>query len=452
MQTFAEALGVRQGDVVVFSGAGGKTTALFRLGEELAAAGLRVVSTTTTRIGQDELRFAPGYLAIGEPDRLPADLPSLLARYRHLFVFKETAPPNKARGFDPAWVDEMLASWPGLDVLLVEADGARRQPLKAPQPHEPAMPASTTLAVPVLGLTALGQPLDEEHAYNSAQIAQRTGHALGAPVTPEIAAAVLGDPAMGLKDVPPGARVVPLLNQLSVETRDAARDIGRRLLATQPRISRVVAGALGEEGPEIEAYRRVTGVVLAAGLSARMGEPKLLLPWGESSTIIRESAASAVAAGLPELIVVTGAWQAEVEAQVAGLPVRTVHNPDYAAGEMISSLQTALREASSESEAALIFLGDQPAVEPSAVEAVMTAYAQGCGRAVVPTYEGQRGHPVLIDRALWEGLFALPPGGAPRDLLREREADVCEVPVDTPSVLLDIDTPDDYDAAKPGSS
>lgn len=452
MQSFAEALGVRQGDVVVFSGAGGKTTALFRLGEELAAAGLRVVSTTTTRIGQDELRLAPGYLAIGQPDRLPPDLPSLLARYRHLFVFKETAPPNKARGFDPAWVDEMLASWPGLDVLLVEADGARRQPLKAPQPHEPAMPASTTLAVPVLGLSALGQPLDEEHAYNSAQIAQQTGYALGALVTPEVLAAVLGDPAMGLKDIPPGARVVPLLNQLTAGTLGAARDIGRRLLAAQPRISRVVAGALGEEGPEIEAYRRVTGVVLAAGLSARMGEAKLLLPWGEGSTIIRETVVGALAAGLPELIVVTGAWQAEVEAQLVGLPVRTVHNPNYLEGEMISSLQAALRAASSESEAVLVFLGDQPAIEPPAVQAVLAAYAQGCGQAVMPAYQGRRGHPVLFDRALWDGLLALPPGRAPRDLLREREAGVCEVPVDTPSVLLDIDTPDDYARAKPQSS
>lgn len=442
-----DALQVGPGDVVVFVGAGGKTTAMFRLAHELAAEGLRVVSTTTTRIGQDELKLAGDYLTVGQPPALPGNFPSLLASARHLFVFSETGLPNKARGVPPEWVDESLAGNTALDVVLVEADGSRMLPLKAPQPHEPAMPRTATLVVPIAGLTALGEPLDEEHVYGSERIAARAGVPVGATITPEVIAEVLGAADMGLKDAPPGARIVPLMNQVTAETLPEARRIAGRLLA-QPRISRVVIAAAGEEEPAREVHRPVTGVVLAAGQSTRMGEPKLLLPWGEGSTMIREVCRTALAsAGMQEVVVVTGAWREGVEEALAGLPVRFVHNPEHAEGEMLSSVKAGLRALLDDAAAALVFLGDQPGLEPGVVDEVLRGYAEGRGRIIAPTYQGRRGHPVLFDRATWDALIALPVGSAPRDLLRARDADVVEVDTNTPTVLQDIDTPDDYEQA-----
>ncbi|HQA69086.1 MAG TPA: selenium cofactor biosynthesis protein YqeC [Aggregatilineales bacterium] len=443
----SEALQIERGDVVVFVGAGGKTTAMFRVAHELAARGLRVVSTTTTRIGQDELQIARNYLLVGQPPALPNDFPSLLARYRHLFVFSEKAPPNKARGVPPEWVDAQLAGNSAVDVVLVEADGSRRLPLKAPQPHEPAMPQSATLVVPIAGLSALGEPLDEAHVYGSEDIAARAGLTVGATITPEVIAAVLGGDDMGLKDVPPGARIVPLMNQVTDATLPEARRIAQSLLA-RPAIRRVVAAAAGEEEAVREVYRRVVGVVLAAGQSIRMGQAKLLLPWGEGSTMIREVCRAVLASGLQEVIVVTGAWREQVEEALAGLPVTLVHNPDYAEGEMLSSVKVGLRAAPADAEAALVFLGDQPGLEPGVVGAVLHAYAGGRGRIIAPAYQGRRGHPVLFDRATWEMVMALPTGTAPRALLSARPEDVVELEVDTPSILQDIDTPDDYEQAR----
>lgn len=443
------ALGIQRRDVVVFVGAGGKTTAMFRAARELAAQGWRTVTTTTTRIGQDELRLTPHYLMLGEPPRLPVDFASVLAAHRNLFVFSDMAPPNKARGVSPGWLDEHLARHTALDVVLVEADGSRQLPLKAPRPHEPPIPSLATLVVPIASLSALGQPLDEEHIFGAALIAARTGHPPGEPITAALIATILGDGEMGLKDVPPGARVVPLLNSVADEALPAAREIAGRLLLN-PRISHVViAGVADPDAPPVrEVRRRVVGVVLAAGLSERMGEAKLLLPWGEGSTLIREVCRQVVASGLPEVLVATGAWREQVEAQIAGLPVRAVYNPRYEQGEMISSLQAALDATPEGVEAALVFLGDQPRVEPAVVAGLLTAYAEGRGRLIAPVYEGQRGHPVLLDRAYWGALRALPPDGAPRDVLRAHGEDVYELPVDTPSVLQDIDTPDDYQRAR----
>lgn len=443
----SQALGIRVRDVVVFVGAGGKTTAMFRLADELAAVGLRVVSTTTTRIGQDELDRVPHYLQLGESPELPAGFPGLLAAHRHLFVFSRLGPPSKIQGVSPDWIDVQLARHPAIDVVLVEADGSRRLPLKAPYPHEPAMPKSATVVVPVAGLNVLGQPLDDKHVYGADLVAQRTGGELGEPVTPRVLADVLGGDDMGLKDAPSTARIIPLLNRVTTGTLPAARRIASQVLHNR-RVARVVIGAVGEAEPVREVRRRVTGVVLAAGQSERMGEAKLLLPWGDGSTIIRNVCAQAAAADLTELLVVTGGWREQVEAAIADLPLRVVHNPQYAEGEMLSSVQAALRAAPESSEAVLIFLGDQPAVQEGVVADVLNAYAEGCGTIVAPVYEGRRGHPVLIDRVFWDALLRLPVGAAPRDVLRAHEDEVCEVPVDTPSVLQDIDTPDDYEQAR----
>ncbi len=449
----ADALAIRPGEVVAFVGAGGKTSAMFRLAAELAAQGLRVLTTTTTRIGQDELTFAPTHVALGERLRVPRSLANLLGAHRHVFVYTRLEEESrKVRGVTPAWLDEHLTRLPSLDVLLVEADGSRRLPLKAPLPHEPAIPASARIVVPVVGLDVLGQPLDDEHIYGAEQIHNLTGHPLGAPITPEAVAAALLHPRIGFKNAPPGARVVPLLNKVTPETLPQARAIAYRVL-TDLHVERVLIGAVQDDDPVREVRKRVGAVILAAGESKRMGKPKLLLPWGKRSTVIREVCQRVAAcSGLYEIVVVTGRLQAEIRQQVADLPVRVVYNPAYALGEILSSLKVGLGVIWQTSDAALVVLGDQPFLQQEIVHELLLAYAEGRGRIVVPTYEGQRGHPLIIDHTFWQAILELPPGAAPRDLLRKHEDEVYTLPVNTDSVLRDIDTPEDYHRAREQSS
>lgn len=444
----ADALRARPGDVIAFTGAGGKTSALLRLAAELDARGLRVLTTTTTRMALTEAGQPPLALALGDPPVLPPDLAQALEQKRHVFLYSRQEPPGKVRGFDAAWVDAHLAAYPGADVLLVEADGARRLPLKAPHAHEPPIPAAATCVVPTAGLSVLGQPLDEAHVYNAAAIIAHTGAPPGSAVTPALIASVLGASALGLKNVPPGARVAPLLNQATAGVLPAAREAAARL-ASVPRIEQVLIGAVSGDPPVWERHRPVAAVVLAAGQSTRMGQPKLLLPWGGAGTILRAAVQRVLAAGLGDVVVVTGEHHDALTQALAGLPVSLVNNPRYAEGEMLSSLQAGLRAlAASQAAACLVVLGDQPALEASVLGTLLGAYAQGAGEIVVPVYEGRRGHPVLFDRAQWAGLLALPPGSAPRHLLRARPDAVAEVPVASASVVEDIDTPEDYRRAR----
>ena len=189
--------------------------------------------------------------------------------------------------------------------------------------------------------------------------------------------------------------------------------------------------------------------MLAAGLSRRMGRFKLTLPWGaaeSSRTVIGQVVATVAAAGLGEIVVVTGHRAAEVEAALAGTAARCVPNPDYATGEMLTSIQVGLAALSDRSAAALLCLGDQPQMEVATAQAVLAA-----GRAtdwqtiVIPSFQMRAGHPILLPRWLWGEILAC--RGTLRDVLARHRGQTEYLVVQTPTVLADLDTPEDYAAS-----
>ena len=194
----------------------------------------------------------------------------------------------------------------------------------------------------------------------------------------------------------------------------------------------------------------IAAIILAAGQSKRMGQPKMLLPWG-SSTVLGKVIETLQSAGVEEILVVTGGSHEQVAELVTSYGVRVTHNDDYQSGEMLSSLQTglaALRDNASV-DAALICLGDQPQVEEGSVRAVMRRFAETKSDLVVPSYQMRRGHPWLAARPLWEEILAMRPSESPREFLNRHAGEIEYVNVDNPSILADMDTPEDYLKMKP---
>ena len=147
----------------------------------------------------------------------------------------------------------------------------------------------------------------------------------------------------------------------------------------------------------------ITALILAAGQSKRMGQPKMLLPWGEK-TVLEQVIHTFKAADVDDILVIIGGDREQVEALVGG-SARTVFNPEYAKGEMLSSLQAGLAEIKLGAEAILIGLGDQPQVQERSVRLVVEAYHESGASIVVPSFQMQRGHPWLFRlcsaRAVW---------------------------------------------------
>lgn len=195
----------------------------------------------------------------------------------------------------------------------------------------------------------------------------------------------------------------------------------------------------------------VAAIILAAGLSRRMGQPKMLLPWGDT-TVLGRVVDTFAAAGVGELVIVTGGAQQAVEAEAQRLahdfPLRWVHNPRFEHGEMTSSLQTGLAALGGQCQAALVALGDQPQLSLSAVQKVIEAFDTSSASLIVPSYNLSRGHPWLLRRELWGLILALKADQTLRDFLNTHAAGILYVDTDA-TVLKDLDTPEDYRREKP---
>ena len=194
----------------------------------------------------------------------------------------------------------------------------------------------------------------------------------------------------------------------------------------------------------------ITALILAAGQSKRMGQPKMLLPWGKT-TVLGQVLQTLKRANIPDILVVTGAARINIEKICAAFETRVAHNSDYASEEMLSSLQTglrALREKTS-ATAALIVLGDQPQVQEGSVRAVVSRFIETGASLVVPSYQMRRGHPWLVARPLWHEILQMESPQSPRDFLNRHASEIEYVNVDNASILSDLDTFEDYLKSRP---
>lgn len=187
----------------------------------------------------------------------------------------------------------------------------------------------------------------------------------------------------------------------------------------------------------------ISAVVLAGGASRRMGRAKMTLPWG-LTTVLGQVISTIRSAGIQDVVVVTGASRFEVEPLAVAQDTKVAFNASYLQGEMLSSLQTGLTRVPETTDAALIALGDQPQIQGQVVSLVVQEYAESGDPLIVPSYQMRRGHPWLIGRQLWQEILALRTPESPRDFLNRHALDIRYVDVQTPTVLQDLDTEDDY--------
>ena len=192
----------------------------------------------------------------------------------------------------------------------------------------------------------------------------------------------------------------------------------------------------------------IAAIILAAGQSRRMGQPKMLLPWGKL-TVIQHVITTFMNGGLENILVVTGGAREQVEQTLEGYPVQKIHNENYVTGEMLSSLQAGLRKMADPVQAALIGLGDQPQVQEKTVHLICDIFQESGASLIVPSFQMRRGHPWLVARPLWKEILALKPPESPRDFLNRRAGDIQYVDVETSSILADLDTPEDYQRSHP---
>jgi molybdenum cofactor cytidylyltransferase len=194
------------------------------------------------------------------------------------------------------------------------------------------------------------------------------------------------------------------------------------------------------EEPVAGGAHQVAAVVLAAGRSTRMGGPNKLLAEIAGKPLVRIAAEGALASRAKPVIVVTGHQRERVEAALAGLPLKLVHNPDFADG-LATSVRIGIATVPSGADGALICLGDMPQVDAALINRLIDAFDPEQGAlGVVPSINGKRGNPVLWSRRFFPDLMAIEGDVGARRLIGRYGEAVIEVPVTGKAAFTDVDT------------
>jgi len=186
----------------------------------------------------------------------------------------------------------------------------------------------------------------------------------------------------------------------------------------------------------------ICAIILAAGESKRMGRPKMLLSFNESTmieTVLKNISESKV----EKILVVLGAEKDAIAEKIGKLDLEFCYNENYIEG-MLSSVKCGFKNLPNDFKAAMVFQGDQPFIAADAINKVIEAYLSSKYGIIIPVYDGKRGHPILIDRKYNSEIVKLSPEIGLRELTFRFHYDVLEVQTEEPGILRDFDTYKEY--------
>lgn len=431
--SLARAMRVSSSGSIAFIGAGGKTTAMFQLARELPGP---VIVTATSHLGAWQTGLADQHIITDAPGPLEE-----LAHGRKgviLITGKMDGERTKPIHNDLlTWLQQFCGDH--AIPLLIEADGSREKPLKAWAEHEPPIPPFVQLVVQVVGLSGLGNPLDDRYVHRAERFSKLSGLTSGELVTQNSLLKVLTHQEGGQKHIPEGARRVALLNQAdTLELQSMAQQLSLSLL---PSYDAVVVTSLKQKRI-FAVHEQTAGIILAGGESTRFGQPKQLLDW-KGEPFVRVVAKTALQAGLSPVIVVTGANAEQIESTITGLNVTTVRNENWKSGQA-SSIRAGIQAlvGSSKAGGAVFLLVDQPQLTTSILRALVEKHAEGLSPIVAPMVMDRRANPVLFDRATFADLLLLEGDVGGRAIFDKHRVEY--LPWHDDRLLLDVDTPEMY--------
>ena len=428
-------LRLNNGSRIALVGSGGKTTLMYQLALDYQS---RVILTTTTHMSQDQLNIADHHFTISSINDIPK--PGDNSEGKIWLFTGPQVEPGRVSGPDPEALSKLLELADDWDCpLIVEADGARRLPIKAPADHEPAIPDFVNTVIVTVGLSGLGKPLSADWVHRPEVFSALTDIPIGGEITSQSLGKVLNSPKGGLKNIPEKTRKILLINQIDCfpNWRTFHDQLGSFLENYH-----AVAFSVLEDHMLLEVQERIAGIVLAAGGSTRFGRTKQLLDW-KGIPLCRHVVNIVLESGLSPIVVVTGSDQDQVKKALEGIPVNLVNNPDWENGQS-TSVRVGIESLPAGIGGAVFVLIDQPFISTELINKIRTKQALNQAKIIHPQVNDQPANPVLFDYSLFEVLRNLEGDTGGRILFKEYPPRVFAWKDDR--IRMDIDTPEDYQA------
>jgi molybdenum cofactor cytidylyltransferase len=398
--------------------------------------GSRVICTTSTHLALDQLGTADQHIILSDQTEIPATVDDIQGNIL-LFTGPEVE-PNRVGSPSEEILESLVDLAARWDCpLIIEADGARKLPIKAPAEHEPPIPDFVNVVIVVIGLSGLGKPLRGKWVHRPELFSKLVGLPIGDTLESHHLVKGLVSDNGGLKNIPVGARKILLINQIdSFPNWKTFYDQIDLLLEH----FHAVGFSVLEDQMLLEVHERIAGVILAGGGSSRFGEPKQLLDW-HGKPLVQHVADLAQKGGLAPIVVVTGADHDTVSRVLIGTHLKIACNTAWESGQS-SSVRVGVEALPDHVGGAVFLLVDQPLIPPDLIKRLLQQHHRNPAAIIYPLIDEQPGNPVLFDRDLFDELSNLEGDQGGRVLFDQYPAR--KVKWMAKNTQLDIDTPDDY--------
>ncbi len=426
----ADTLGIKRGSVVSVVGCGGKTTLIRRLAQILSTH-MRVGVAATTKMyipekGTYRDIFVRNHRECTEP-----------VTENGIYYFADEIIPGKIHGFSAYMAAQAKST---MDVLLIEADGSRRRPLKGWAAYEPVIIDDTTLTIGVVTLKELGNQATEKNVHRMLEFERLTGAAEGDIVQAHHISAMVNAPGGMFKGS--SSKKVLLVNQ--IESEDDYKNAVDFINHMELNVDAALIVSFLHDYAEIykkKRFLKVAAVVLASGFGKRMKKNKLLIDI-QGMPMIEYVLDCVDHPNFCSRCVVTA------DARVAAIAEKHFHtqvvfNDDPAAGQGHSvALGTA--NCGADCDGIMFFSGDLPLLRAETVRKLLDVFDDS-NRIVVPVYDGRRGNPVIFPIRFRDELMHIDGDFGGRKIIDRYPDEVVLVPVDDSIQGFDIDTPEDLE-------
>lgn len=425
---------------IAWVGSGGKTTLMFTIARQLLT---KCVLTTTTHLAKTEQKLAD-QMILFEKQKVYDDetLASIIGEGLTLICGGISI--ENTEKLDPL-TEQQLESISNYCrkngiTLMIEADGSRQKPIKAPANHEPAIPIFIDMVCVVIGIKAIGKPATTDNIHRLKIFSEVTGIIENEVITEEHIFKYLTHPLGGLKNILPGTKTILFLNQADTWLwGNTLYHYGKKFKHHFSQTIISYTNSIEQDITILASFTKIGCVILAAGEAKRFGSPKQLAKWN-GLTLIEHVIQNARKADLNPLLVVTGAYHNELETILQANKIEFKFNPDWSSGQA-SSVRVGVQHFSQSTKAIIFLLVDQPQIPKDLIIDLEIEFAKSGERIIAYSFHNQIRHPVLFSSELFEEMSNLVGSSGGRQLFSLYPPRTIELL--NPFHAKDIDSEDD---------
>jgi molybdenum cofactor cytidylyltransferase len=389
------------GAIVSIVGAGGKTSTCFQLAQSVKK---NVVITTTTHIGVNQFDGCAEHYFVTSEHELDTALAHL--EDGPLLLTGNMAEGGTYQGLETEFFAALVEQWHKKPfTLLIEADGAKSLALKAPAEHEPCIPPESQVVIVVAGCKGLGRLVDEGVVHRPQQFQNLSGLDVGATITPESVLKVVSHPLGGMKNIPPKARKILLLNQADTpDLQSIAGEMARQAIRNGFDAALISSLDSIRDQPKVYArFEPVSAAIMLEGEKLSKLQPEQI---GIMVERIHSIAHLAAQVGCDPFLVVDPGGNTSITEKLKEISIKCIQNPDWRLGKSTGYHQV-MRSIPTRTGAVLLFDLDQPEPSKRMVEEMLSLLQSKFARVIRPLIAGRRSTPILFDQSTFSGFARL---------------------------------------------